>query len=304
MKKTITVIIILLIILGVAWWLGSKTDNSQQSDLDFGSTVTVAGEVVCLPHKDQSGPQTMECAFGLEDDNGDYYGLSDLDQATMGGVVDTGKMITVTGTLAEPEANNIYDVVAVIEVDTVAPVDDENNTATTTTGETYSDPQGRFSIKYSPDFGVAKSGEALPDIAKSYIPACEEGFMACVYYQAENFVGTNFGSAGIAITTPTMASEAACKDTTGYNGAVQNSHSETFGGADWLVFESGDAATSHYANDTIYRTWHDNTCYQLDARIGYSNFEVYEPGSIKEFTDTDRANLRDKLTTVVKTFTF
>lgn len=45
------------------------------STFNFG--ITVKGTVVCLPHRKTSGPITLECAIGLEDEQGNYYGLSD-----------------------------------------------------------------------------------------------------------------------------------------------------------------------------------------------------------------------------------
>jgi hypothetical protein len=36
---------------------------------------TLTGEQVCLPHKDTSGPQTLECAIGLKTDVGEYYAI-------------------------------------------------------------------------------------------------------------------------------------------------------------------------------------------------------------------------------------
>ncbi len=41
--------------------------------------ITITGTMVCLPHKDTEGPQTLECAFGLLDDSGRYFALSDTD---------------------------------------------------------------------------------------------------------------------------------------------------------------------------------------------------------------------------------
>ena len=41
--------------------------------------ITIEGMMVCLPHKNTEGPQTLECAFGLQDDNGRYFALSDTD---------------------------------------------------------------------------------------------------------------------------------------------------------------------------------------------------------------------------------
>ncbi len=40
------------------------------------------GEYVCLPHKDKTGPQTLECALGLKSHEGEYFALdtSSIDQ--------------------------------------------------------------------------------------------------------------------------------------------------------------------------------------------------------------------------------
>lgn len=38
--------------------------------------VVVRGQMVCLPHWDTSGPHTLECAYGLLDDAGNYYVIS------------------------------------------------------------------------------------------------------------------------------------------------------------------------------------------------------------------------------------
>lgn len=37
--------------------------------------MTLSGKFVCLPHRDTSGPQTLECAHGLLANNGMYYAL-------------------------------------------------------------------------------------------------------------------------------------------------------------------------------------------------------------------------------------
>lgn len=58
--------------------------------------ITVSGEIVCLPHKDQSGPQTLECAYGLKADDGKYYGLSDLNFEHLPGLP-TGERVTIEG---------------------------------------------------------------------------------------------------------------------------------------------------------------------------------------------------------------
>lgn len=63
-------------------------------------TVILEGEVVCLPHRNTSGPTTLECAYGLKTDLGTYYGLdaSGLPAEKQGGY-DTGQKVAFEGTL-------------------------------------------------------------------------------------------------------------------------------------------------------------------------------------------------------------
>ncbi len=81
------------------------------------------GTYVCLPHKDQSGPQTMECAFGIRIDNGTHYALDFSTFASDTGMtIATGERIRVDGPLtplSSIPANDrlrIYDVEGVIRV--------------------------------------------------------------------------------------------------------------------------------------------------------------------------------------------
>jgi membrane-bound inhibitor of C-type lysozyme len=54
--------------------------NQKASDLQpTKGDITIKGELVCLPHKNTTGPQTMECAYGLKAAGGEYYGLFDKD---------------------------------------------------------------------------------------------------------------------------------------------------------------------------------------------------------------------------------
>lgn len=42
-----------------------------------GPEITVTGTSSCLPHKDTTGGQTLECASAIKTDDGKYYGLID-----------------------------------------------------------------------------------------------------------------------------------------------------------------------------------------------------------------------------------
>lgn len=85
--------------------------------------VTLTGEMTCLP-KIGSGPQTMECAFGLLADDGRYYGLKydpTIDPAYE--LLQGGLRMEVTGELTAEEQTgpdgNRYDTAGLIEVTSI-----------------------------------------------------------------------------------------------------------------------------------------------------------------------------------------
>lgn len=93
--------------------------ETDSGNISSDETVRITGEVVCLPHKDRSGPQTLECALGLEAANGMFYGLKQVSAAAPL-ALDTGARVTVTGVITPPEASTKYDIARVIEVQSIA----------------------------------------------------------------------------------------------------------------------------------------------------------------------------------------
>lgn len=83
--------------------------------------ISVSGEMVCLPHQDQTGPQTLECAFGLLAQDGHYYGLRDSSSDYSNLMGSGGSQVTVTGTFY-PQTDTKYQSVGVIEVESVTPL--------------------------------------------------------------------------------------------------------------------------------------------------------------------------------------
>ena len=84
-----------------------------------GAHITVSGVFLCLPHKNQTGPQTLECAFGLRDDNKTYYGLRDSDPEykNIGGVPGESR-VTIEG-MFYPQDSEMYPTVGTIEIFTL-----------------------------------------------------------------------------------------------------------------------------------------------------------------------------------------
>lgn len=116
------------------WW---PTRNQTATDLSQdesqlaqpqSKTVTMTGSYECLPHRDTSGPQTLECAFGLL--MGDTYFA--IDTSEIGNniltTLNTGDQITVSGQLTpvdqlDPESRlQTYDIAGVIQATTIAAV--------------------------------------------------------------------------------------------------------------------------------------------------------------------------------------
>mgnify|MGYP003393131428 CR=1 FL=1 len=96
--------------------LEGKVDESA-TGTQTPKVVTMQGIIVCLPHTDTSGPQTMECAYGLKDENGVYYGIIDADPSYAN--VTSAPMnvrVLVEGTLIPISGDNYYQSVANIRV--------------------------------------------------------------------------------------------------------------------------------------------------------------------------------------------
>ena len=76
--KIVVIAVALAIIIGAFWLYPSE--KSVTNDRVIGTPeetyeATLIGIPECLPHRDQTGPQTLECAFGIKLDDGTYYGL-------------------------------------------------------------------------------------------------------------------------------------------------------------------------------------------------------------------------------------
>lgn len=79
------------------------------------NSVTLEGTLVCLPHANTTGPQTQECAIGLQDDNQEYYGLKHLPA----GYPAVNSTVKVKGTLSSPATNEVYDIAGNIDVTSI-----------------------------------------------------------------------------------------------------------------------------------------------------------------------------------------
>lgn len=75
----IIILVLVLAALGGAGYYFKFQVKQPVVGIPSSGEIIIKGEIVCLPHKNTKGAQTMECAFGLKDEQGRYYGLHETD---------------------------------------------------------------------------------------------------------------------------------------------------------------------------------------------------------------------------------
>jgi hypothetical protein len=109
-------LLVVAILASIGILLDTMTLRNESSTAPGQGLISIKGVVLCLPHKDTSGPQTLECAFGLKDENGRYYGLKDSDPGYKNvGNLPMNEPVEVTGSLKK-ETSTTYPTVGTIEV--------------------------------------------------------------------------------------------------------------------------------------------------------------------------------------------
>jgi len=78
--------------------------------------VVKTGIILCLPHREQGEVQTLECAYGLQDDEGIYYALSDTSSSYENiSAAPMNTAVTVEGDFT-PQQSQIYPSIGTIMV--------------------------------------------------------------------------------------------------------------------------------------------------------------------------------------------
>jgi hypothetical protein len=292
------IVIGIVVLIALAVWAYGFFSTPAPQSMQQSEQVTVAGKIVCLPHRNQSGPQTLECAYGLEGDDGQYYGLTDIAAPTAEAVTTfpTNTHVVVRGmlTLADDQR---YATIGTIEIDSIISTDTNGNTTASTTGETISN--GVFTFARPEDLALAVSKEQVA--TSSYIPPCDDGFDYCLYYNGTAYENTNLDSAGLTIMKRAdLHTQSACLDTQpeGYSDLTESTSSSA--SAPMSLFAPvGDAGAGHYATGEEYRLYASSTCYQFTTRVAESQFANYPAGTITEFTKSERESLLDTLRGII-----
>ncbi len=165
----------------------------------------------------------------------------------------------------------------------------------------YTNSQHDLMLEYPSRIVPLTDPEAMT--AMGYIPACDpENAVVCFPIPQSEYPGTNFSNAAFSIRLRLdLKTEAACM--TADNGEVANGQT-TISETTFHVFAFGDAAMSHQLNGKNYRAFREGGCYELATRIATTTYEVYEEGTIRRFTDEDRAAVEAILDRMRSTFRF
>lgn len=159
--------------------------------------------------------------------------------------------------------------------------------------QTIATPEITFS--YPETFGLAVTQEQV--LASSYIPPCEPGFDYCLYYHGKAYEGTNFDSAGLRVKRRgDLTSVDTCLTTSpeGYENLEPTMQEmDTYSVS--MFAPLGDAGAGHYARGALYRLSVGSACFEFQTRVGESQYANYEPGTIEEFTESDRAEVTRSL---------
>ena len=126
MKNILIVLAIIIIGTGAYFLFFQKQDVDEPytpTQITEGP-ITDRGVITCIP-KIGTGPQTMECALGLKNTEGVYYGLRYLsDHDENFALVSPDIEVEITGTLVADEMfgpdGNRYDTVGTIEIETIS----------------------------------------------------------------------------------------------------------------------------------------------------------------------------------------
>jgi hypothetical protein len=109
----IIVVLVATVIVATTIILVANTQKQPESQSGF----SVSGEIVCLPHKNADGPQTLECSYGLRTDDNRYYALQYQPFPTD---LQIGDRVSVNGTLTTG-GHTVYNIVGTIKADVIAP---------------------------------------------------------------------------------------------------------------------------------------------------------------------------------------
>ena len=111
----LAVALVLLIPIVFTHKAAAPTPKTEAALPKNNSTVTMEGTFTCVPHRDQTGPQTLECAMGMKSGNAYYMLVDTSGDYSLLSKAGTGDKISVTGQFTKKH-DEVYDSEGIIAV--------------------------------------------------------------------------------------------------------------------------------------------------------------------------------------------
>ena len=151
---------------------------------------------------------------------------------------------------------------------------------------------GGIGLRYSEsEYAIATSPAHIT--VSSFIPPCDEGFDYCIYDKGSAYGGTTFESAGLRVKErKDLTTESSCLKSppTGYADLAPTLRYAGDGFTTTVFYPLEGAATGHSSKAALYRLSFEKTCYEFETRVGRSNVDNYEKGTVKAFTEGEMQN--------------
>jgi hypothetical protein len=168
-----------------------------------------------------------------------------------------------------------------------------------TTSKLYVSPDGSFQFTVPAGFRFYNSFDSS---FGSYIPICEKDSSVCVMFPAERYKGTNFSQASFQVKSVNAETLGSCTNPGPDVWSNGKEHTRLIDGLRYTHGWVGAAAMSNDIERNIYRAFKNGACFELSINVTFTNFHVYEPGTIKEFTKGDYERVVQDLMRVLDSF--
>lgn len=172
----------------------------------------------------------------------------------------------------------------------------------------YISPDRSFELSVFPGYRVHTGKDKL---SRSYIPVCHADSLVCITLPPGQYEGTTFEDASVEVTLLASKTMQGCLNPGKYEVSLSpdaafqidgNNPSRIIDGTRFLhAFEAGSAMSHDIATDR-YRGYKNGRCYELALHIAFSNFKVYPPGTIKDFTRQEQRQVRAHLERILDSF--
>jgi hypothetical protein len=171
--------------------------------------------------------------------------------------------------------------------------------------QTFTSPDSSFSITIPASFRIFTGKDLKQAEQLSYIPVCEDTDLACFVYPTNAYRGTNFSAASIEVSNIHKPDEASCMAPPKARGnddqflTPKYMPVRSISGSRWIHGVFTGAAAGHIGMEDIYRTWHQDKCWEIKTNLTETDVNPHPT-----FTRKDEQQVEQQLDAVLNEFRF